>query len=68
MQRYIAAHTLPDKAMGLLDEAGSMFKLEDDGSDDDLPDDFFVVTDDTMATVVSPISSTITVASDYERT
>ena len=33
-----------------------MVKLEDDGSDDDLPDDFFVVTDDTIATVVSQIS------------
>ena len=68
VQRYIADHTLPNKATDLLDEAGSVFKLEDDGSDDDLSDDFFIVTDDTMATVVSPISSIITVASDYERT
>jgi len=41
----VEAHrSLPDKAIDLLDEAGSMVKLEDDGSDDDLPDDFFVVT------------------------
>ena len=43
-ERYIADRSLPDKAIDLLDEAGSMVKLEDDGSDDDLPDDFFVVT------------------------
>ncbi len=55
-ERYIADRSLPDKAIDLLDEAGSMVKLEDDGSDDDLPDDFFVVTDDTIATVVSQIS------------
>ena len=43
-ERYIADRSLPDKAIDLLDEAGSMVKLEDDGSDEDLPDDFFVVT------------------------
>jgi len=50
------------------DPPGSKFKLEDDGSDDDLSGDFCVVTDDTMATVVSPISLTITVALDYKWT
>jgi len=43
-ERYIADRSLSDKAIDLLDEAGSMVKLEDDGSDDSLPDDFFVVT------------------------
>ena len=55
-ERYIADRMLPDKAIDLLDEAGSMIKLEDDGSDDDLPDDFFVVTEDAIAKVVSQIS------------
>ena len=55
-ERYINDRFLPDKAIDLLDEAGSMVKLEDDGSEDDLPDDFFVVTDDSVATVVSEIS------------
>ena len=55
-ERYIADRSLPDKAIDLLDEAGSMVKLEDDGLEDELPDDFFVVTDDYIATVVSEIS------------
>jgi len=55
-ERYINDRSLPDKAIDLLDEAGSMVKLEDDGLEDDLPDDFFVVTDDRIATVVSEIS------------
>lgn len=55
-ERYINDRSLPDKAIDLLDEAGSMVKLEDDGLEDDLPDDFFVVTDDNIATVVSEIS------------
>jgi len=55
-ERYISDRMLPDKAIDLLDEAGSMVKLEDDGLEDDLPDDFFVVTDDRVATVVSEIS------------
>jgi len=55
-ERYINDRMLPDKAIDLLDESGSMVKLEDDGLDDDLPDDFFTVTDDNVATVVSEIS------------
>ena len=55
-ERYINDRFLPDKAIDLLDEAGSMVKLEDDGEEDYLPDDFFVVTDDNVATVVSEIS------------
>jgi len=55
-ERYINDRSLPDKAIDLLDEAGSMVKLADDGLEDDLPDDFFVVTDDIIATVVSEIS------------
>ncbi|EED95955.1 member of the clp superfamily, regulatory gamma subunit, partial [Thalassiosira pseudonana CCMP1335] len=55
-ERYINDRFLPDKAIDLLDEAGSMVKLADDGEEDDLPDDFFVVTDDNVATVVSEIS------------
>jgi len=55
-ERYINDRMLPDKAIDLLDEAGSMIKLQDDGTEDDLPDDFFVVTDDVIATVVSEIS------------
>lgn len=55
-ERYVNDRMLPDKAIDLLDEAGSMVKLEDDGIEDDLPDDFFVVTDDVVATVVSEIS------------
>eukprot|EP00571_Detonula_confervacea_P015793 CAMPEP_0172298958 /NCGR_PEP_ID=MMETSP1058-20130122/1369_1 /TAXON_ID=83371 /ORGANISM="Detonula confervacea, Strain CCMP 353" /LENGTH=1002 /DNA_ID=CAMNT_0013008253 /DNA_START=69 /DNA_END=3077 /DNA_ORIENTATION=+ len=55
-ERYINDRSLPDKAIDLLDEAGSMIKLADDGFEDDLPDDFFVVTDETVATVVSEIS------------
>jgi len=54
--RYINDRYLPDKAIDLLDEAGSMIKLRDDGEDDDLPDDFFVVTDEDVATVVSEIT------------
>jgi len=55
-ERYINDRMLPDKAIDLLDESGSMVKLEDDGLDDDLPDDFFTVTDENVATVVSEIS------------
>lgn len=55
-ERYIPDRSLPDKAIDLLDEAGSMVKLEDDGTENDLPDDFFVVTDESVATVVSQIS------------
>jgi len=55
-ERYINDRFLPDKAIDLLDEAGSMVKLADDGSEDDLPEDFFVVTDDAIATVVSQLS------------
>ena len=43
-ERCIADRSLSDKAIDFLDEAGSTVKLEDDGSDDGLPDDFFVVT------------------------
>ncbi|KAL7463236.1 hypothetical protein ACHAXS_003609 [Conticribra weissflogii] len=55
-ERYLSDRFLPDKAIDLLDEAGSMIKLEDDGENDDLPDDFFVVTDENVAQVVSEIS------------
>jgi len=55
-ERYLSDRFLPDKAIDLLDEAGSMVKLADDGLEDDLPDDFFVVTDEEIATVVSEIS------------
>lgn len=55
-ERYLSDRFLPDKAIDLLDEAGSMIKLEDDGENDDLPDDFFVVTDESVARVVSEIS------------
>lgn len=55
-ERYINDRSLPDKGIDVLDEAGSMVKLEDDGEDDDLPEDFFVVTDETVAQVVSEIT------------
>ena len=55
-ERYINDRSLPDKAIDLLDEAGSMVKLEDDGENDDLPDDFFVVTDERVAEIVSELS------------
>ncbi|KAK1744830.1 ATP-dependent Clp protease ATP-binding subunit ClpA [Skeletonema marinoi] len=55
-ERYVADRFLPDKAIDLIDEAGSMIKLEDDGEQDDLPEDFFVVTEENIATVVSEIS------------
>ncbi|KAL7439613.1 hypothetical protein ACHAXM_006780 [Skeletonema potamos] len=55
-ERYVADRYLPDKAIDLIDEAGSMIKLEDDGEQDDLPEDFFVVTEENIATVVSEIS------------
>eukprot|EP00985_Skeletonema_marinoi_P015519 scaffold8037_cov73-Skeletonema_marinoi.AAC.1 len=49
-ERYVADRFLPDKAIDLIDEAGSMIKLEDDGEQDDLPEDFFVVTEENIAT------------------
>lgn len=55
-ERYINDRSLPDKGIDVLDEAGSMVKLEDDGEEDDLPDDFFLVTDETVAQVVSEIT------------
>jgi len=55
-ERYVADRYLPDKAIDLIDEAGSMIKLDDDGEQDDLPEDFFVVTEENIATVVSEIS------------
>jgi len=55
-ERYVADRFLPDKAIDLIDEAGSMIKLEDDGEQDDLPEDFFVVTEENIATVVSEIT------------
>eukprot|EP00804_Cyclotella_cryptica_P006143 CCRYP_018426-RA/>CCRYP_018426-RA protein AED:0.03 eAED:0.03 QI:157/1/1/1/1/0.75/4/1029/703 len=55
-ERYINDRSLPDKAIDVLDEAGSMVKLEDDGEQDDLPEDFFVVSDDSVATVVSEMT------------
>lgn len=54
--RYINDRSLPDKAIDVLDEAGSMVKLEDDGEQADLPEDFFVVTEETIAQVVSEIT------------
>eukprot|EP00804_Cyclotella_cryptica_P030063 CCRYP_016970-RA/>CCRYP_016970-RA protein AED:0.08 eAED:0.08 QI:0/0.5/0.28/1/0.66/0.57/7/0/990 len=50
-ERYINDRSLPDKAIDVLDEAGSMVKLEDDGEQDDLPEDFSFV-----ATVVSEMT------------
>jgi len=50
--RYINDRYLPDKAIDLLDESGSMIRMMDDGTDDA---DIFV-TDDTIAQVVSEIS------------
>jgi ATP-dependent Clp protease ATP-binding subunit ClpC len=55
-ERYINDRSLPDKAIDVLDEAGSLVKLEDDGEEDDLPEDFFVVTEDIVAQVVSEIT------------
>jgi ATP-dependent Clp protease ATP-binding subunit ClpC len=55
-ERYINDRSLPDKAIDLLDEAGSMVKLEDDGEQDDLPEDFFVVNEENIATVVAEIT------------
>ena len=55
-ERYINDRSLPDKAIDVLDEAGSMVKLEDDGVEEDLPEDFFVVTEETIAQVVSEIT------------
>lgn len=55
-ERYVADRFLPDKAIDLIDEAGSMIKLEDDGEQEDLPEDFFVVTEENIATVVSELS------------
>ena len=55
-ERYIDDRSLPDKAIDLLDEAGSMVKLEDYGQEEDLPDDFFVVTDERVAEIVSELS------------
>lgn len=55
-ERYINDRSLPDKAIDVLDEAGSMVKLEDDGDDDELPEDFFVVSEDSVATVVSEMT------------
>ena len=52
-ERYINDRSLPDKGIDVMDEAGSLVKLEDDGENDDLPKDFFVVTEEIIAQVVS---------------
>lgn len=48
--RYISDRFLPDKAIDLLDEAGSMVKMSDDFDED------YFVTEDAIAQVVSEIS------------
>jgi len=47
--RYITDRFLPDKAIDLLDEAGSMIKMSDDDED-------YFVTEDSVAAVISEIS------------
>jgi ATP-dependent Clp protease ATP-binding subunit ClpC len=47
--RYMNDRFLPDKAIDLLDEAGSMLKMAEEG-------DTFYVTEDTIAQVISEIS------------
>jgi ATP-dependent Clp protease ATP-binding subunit ClpC len=47
--RYMNDRFLPDKAIDLLDEAGSMIKMAEEG-------DTFYVTEDTIAQVISEIS------------
>ena len=47
--RYISDRFLPDKAIDLIDEAGSMVKMNEDGES-------FVVTEDSIAEVISEIS------------
>lgn len=47
--RYISDRFLPDKAIDLIDEAGSMVKMVEDGES-------FVVTEDAIAEVISQIS------------
>eukprot|EP00548_Thalassiothrix_antarctica_P000555 CAMPEP_0194136888 /NCGR_PEP_ID=MMETSP0152-20130528/6832_1 /TAXON_ID=1049557 /ORGANISM="Thalassiothrix antarctica, Strain L6-D1" /LENGTH=933 /DNA_ID=CAMNT_0038833691 /DNA_START=186 /DNA_END=2987 /DNA_ORIENTATION=+ len=49
--RYIADRFLPDKAIDLLDEAGSMMKMMDLDVDEDI-----IVTEDTITEVISEIS------------
>lgn len=47
--RYISDRFLPDKAIDLLDEAGSMVKMTEDGED-------YYVTEDSITTIISEIS------------
>eukprot|EP00565_Helicotheca_tamesis_P008940 CAMPEP_0185723944 /NCGR_PEP_ID=MMETSP1171-20130828/602_1 /TAXON_ID=374046 /ORGANISM="Helicotheca tamensis, Strain CCMP826" /LENGTH=875 /DNA_ID=CAMNT_0028391715 /DNA_START=331 /DNA_END=2958 /DNA_ORIENTATION=- len=47
--RYVTDRFLPDKAIDLLDEAGSMIKMSDDDED-------YFVTEDAIASVISEIS------------
>lgn len=47
--RYISDRFLPDKAIDLIDEAGSMIKMNEDG-------ETFFVTEDSIAQVISEIS------------
>lgn len=48
--RYISDRFLPDKAIDLIDEAGSMTKMADDG------EEAFYVTEDTIGGVISEIT------------
>jgi ATP-dependent Clp protease ATP-binding subunit ClpC len=48
-ERYISDRFLPDKAIDLIDEAGSMIKMSEEG-------ETFFVTEDTIAEVISQIS------------
>lgn len=47
--RYVSDRFLPDKAIDLIDEAGSMIKMQEDGES-------FVVTEDAIEEVISQIS------------
>ena len=66
-ERYISDRSLPDKAIDVIDEAGSLVKLEDDGEEDDLPEDFFVVTEEIIAQVVSEITGESILIASYIR-
>lgn len=52
--RYITDRFLPDKAIDLIDEAGSMMKMADEMADEEASD--IIVTEDSIAEVISEIS------------
>jgi ATP-dependent Clp protease ATP-binding subunit ClpC len=58
--RYITDRFLPDKAIDLIDEAGSMVKMAEDNSNGgtvlSTGDDVLIVNEDSIATVISEIS------------